>query len=170
MDVQIRLFKPEDLEHILKIQADSLRRLSPSYSLTQIEALVNSQRSVRLYMNEIIVVAEYKHEIIGFASMLYRQSRISGIYVHPNFARQGIGTQILIALEKLAIQNKFKIIDVVSSLSAVKFYQENGYQIIGESGFYCQNNVWIDCVDLEKQLSPLTEIEKWCLWLKRLFF
>ncbi|BAY08740.1 GNAT family N-acetyltransferase [Calothrix sp. NIES-2098] len=170
MDVQIRLSKPEDLENILKLQAESLSALSPNYNLSQIKSLIKSQRLARLQLNEIVVVAEYQNEIIGFACLLNQQSRIGGIYVHPNFVRQGIGTQILSFIEEIAIQNKYKVIDVISSLSSVKFYQANGYQIIGESGFYCENNVWIDCVNLDKQLINLTEIEKWCLWLKRLFF
>ncbi|MDZ7961891.1 MAG: GNAT family N-acetyltransferase [Aulosira sp. DedQUE10] len=170
MDVQIRLSKSSDLENILKLQADSLRALSPNYNLSEIESLIKNQRLARLQINEIILVAEYKNEIVGFASLLNQQSRIGGIYVNPNFVRQGIGTKMLIAIEEIAIQNRYKLIDVISSLSSVDFYQSNGYQIIRESNFYCENNVCITCVNLEKQLVNLTEIEKWCLWLKKLFF
>ncbi|MEA5554809.1 GNAT family N-acetyltransferase [Anabaena cylindrica UHCC 0172] len=170
MDVQIRLSKPEDLENILKLQADSLRGLSPNYNLSQIESLIKNQRLARIQINEVILVAEYKHEIIGFASLLNQQSRIGGIYVHPNFVRQGIGTQMLDAIEEMARQNKYKFIDVMSSSSSVDFYQKNGYQIIRESDFYCEDNVRITCINLEKQLMNLTDMEKWCLWIKNLFF
>ncbi|WGV25602.1 GNAT family N-acetyltransferase [Halotia branconii] len=170
MDVQIRLSKAEDLENILKLQAESLRALSPNYNFNQIESLIRNQRLARLQINESIIVAKYNNQIVGFASLLNQQPRIGGIYVHPNFVRQGIGTQMLGAIEEIARQNKYKVIEVISSLSSVNFYQKSGYQIIRESDFYCENNVWITCVNLEKQLMNLTEIEQMCLWFKKLFF
>ncbi len=57
MDVQIRLSKAEDLEKILKLQADSLRALSPNYNFNQIESLIKNQRVARLQINESIIVA-----------------------------------------------------------------------------------------------------------------
>ncbi|MCF4966805.1 GNAT family N-acetyltransferase [Nostoc sp. CMAA1605] len=170
MDVQICLSKSEDLENILELQAESLRALSPNYNLDQIESLIRNQRLARLQINESIIVAKYNNQIIGFASLLNQQTRIGGIYVHPNFVSQGIGTQMLCAIEQIARQNKYKVIEVISYLSSVTFYQKNGYQIISESAFYCENHVWITCVNLEKQLMNLTEIEQLCLWLKKLFF
>ncbi len=153
MDVQIRLSKPEDSEKIIELQTCSLRKLSSSYNSNQIESLVRSQASLRFAQDEIGFVAEHENEIVGFASWLVQPPCIvSGVYVHPNLIRQGIGTRLLKAVEEIAIDRGNKAINVVSSLATVKFYQANGYQFIRKSGFYSEAKTWIPCVILKKQL------------------
>ncbi|AFY31556.1 GNAT family N-acetyltransferase [Calothrix sp. PCC 7507] len=161
MDFQIRLSKPEDLEKILELQASSLRTLTSSYDSSQIESLIRSQASARLAKDEIGVVAEYENEIIGFASVLIQQSLIGGVYVHPDFMRQRLGTQLLEAVEEIALDKRHKVIYVTSSLAAVNFYQARGYKSICKSGFYSESKYWIPCVNLKKQLIIFTETEKW---------
>lgn len=152
MDFQIRLSKPEDSEKIIELQTSSLRELSPSYDSNQIESLVRSQASARFAQNEMGVVAEHENEIVGFASCLVQSSYISGVYVHPNLMRQGIGTRLLKAVEHIAIDKGNEAIHVFSSLVTVKFYQANGYQSIRKSGFYSESTTWIPCLILKKQL------------------
>lgn len=170
MNLQIRLSKPEDLNSILKLQADSLKALSPCYNSSQVESLIKSQAFARGCLDEIVFVAEQNSKIVGFSCLNLKDSRIGGIFVHPNFIRQGIGTNLLNAIEKVAIKNECKVIDVMSSLAAVKFYQANGYQIIRESGFFSDGLVWVSCVNLSKKIMEQTELEEFCLWLKRIFF
>ncbi|TAG98607.1 MAG: GNAT family N-acetyltransferase [Oscillatoriales cyanobacterium] len=152
MDFKIRLSKPEDSEKIIELQTSSLRVLSSSYNLNQVESLVRSQASARFAQNEIGFVAEHENEIVGFASYLTHPSQISGVYVHPNLIRQGIGTRLLKAVEKIAIDRGYKAIQVFSSLAGVSFYHANGYQSIRQSGFYSEQKTWIPCVILKKQL------------------
>jgi len=153
MDFQIRLSKPEDSEKIIELQTSSLRKLSSSYDSNQIESLVRSQASLRFAQDEIGFVAEHENEIVGFASWLVQPPCIiSGVYVHPNLIRQGIGTRLLKAVEKIAIDRGNEAIHVFSSLATVKFYQANGYQLIRKSGFYSEPKTWIPCVILKKQL------------------
>jgi putative acetyltransferase len=83
------------------------------------------------------------------------------MFVHPDFTRLGIGTRLLEAIEKVAIQKKYKTMYVMSSLSAIEFYQARGYTITIESGFWSEPTIWIPCVNMQKQLIPLTEREKW---------
>jgi putative acetyltransferase len=153
MDFQIRLSKPEDSEKIIELQTSSLRKLSSSYDSNQIESLVRSQASLRFSQHEIGFVAEHENEIVGFASWLVQPPCIiSGVYVHPNLIRQGIGTRLLKAVEKIAIDRGNEAIHVLSSLATVNFYQANGYQLIRKSGFYSEPQTWIPCVILKKQL------------------
>ncbi|NEP58561.1 MAG: GNAT family N-acetyltransferase [Symploca sp. SIO2G7] len=152
MNFQIRPSTSQDLKKIIELQTYSLRNLSPNYNTTQIESLVRSQASARLAENEIGLVAEHENEIIGFASFLILNSQISGVYVHPSFTRQGIGTGLLEAVEKRAIDRGYGTIYVTSSLSTVNFYRENDYQLIRQSGFYSEEKTWIPCINLEKQL------------------
>ncbi|BAZ28792.1 hypothetical protein NIES4074_12260 [Cylindrospermum sp. NIES-4074] len=159
MDIQIRLAKSEELKEILELQAKSLRTASAEYNPIQIESLVRSQASARVKYDEIWFVADYEDKVVGFASLLLGEPTISGVFVHPDFMRQGIGTRLLEAIEKTAVDKKYEILYVVSSLTAVNFYQTRGYQFIRKSGFSSEANVWIPCVSLEKRLLLLTKTE-----------
>ncbi|MEM7553428.1 MAG: GNAT family N-acetyltransferase [Cyanobacteria bacterium P01_A01_bin.84] len=172
MDVQIRLSKSEDLEKMLEIQASSLRNLSPSYDSEQIESLVRSQTSARLAPG---VVAEYKGEIIGFASWMSLipftnlMPQIAGIYVHPDFARQGVGTQMLKSIEKIAIDRGNEVMRVMSSMDAVSFYQGAGYELISESKFPSEGKIWIPCKYLSKRLVFVTKTQRLCRLVKSFY-
>ncbi|NES23229.1 MAG: GNAT family N-acetyltransferase [Symploca sp. SIO3E6] len=170
MNFQIRSSTPKDFKKIIELQTHSLRNLSPNYNSTQIESLVRSQASARSAEDEISFVAEYEHEILGFASFLKQKSQISGIYVHPSFIRQGIGTKLLELVEKIAIDGGDKAIYVTSSLSTVTFYQANGYQLIRQSGFYSEEKIWIPCINLEKQLINIPDTQKLFQCLYYYFF
>jgi len=160
MNLQIRPSKRKDFKKIIELQTCSLRSLSSNYDSTQIESLVRSQASARFAQDEIGFVAEYRKEIIGFVCVLIEKPQIAGVYVHPNFIRQGIGTRLLEVAEKIAIDRGHKTIYVVSSLSTVKFYQANGYQAIRQSGFYSEQKTWIPCINLEKQIINISRTQK----------
>lgn len=164
MNFQIRLSKPEDSEKILELQASSLKILSSSYTPTQIKSLIRSQALVR-FEGEIGVVAEYQNNIVGFAALLIQSSQIAGVYVHPDFIRQGIGTQLLETIEKIAIDKGSKATHVISSLDSVNFYQAAGYKIIRESGFYSEEEIWVPCVNLEKQLISISRTKRIYLYI-----
>ena len=166
MDIYIRQSKPEDLSDILQLQADSLRT-SSLYNSQQIESLIRSQKISKFQLNETVFVAEYENKIVGFTYFLILWDfSIAGIFVHPNFMRQGIGTKLLNTIEKIAIEKKFRVINVSSSLSSVDFYKANGYQVIRKSGFYSELKTWIECVNLEKKLGEMTEFEQCFEWFK----
>ncbi len=159
MNFQIRLAQSEDLERIIELQSRSIRLMSADYNPRQIEALVRSQASARLSYDEISFLAFYNDELVGFACLIDNSFQVGGVYVHPNFTRQGIGTQLLEVIEKTASQKGCKVIQVMSSLTAVNFYQARGYQVIRQSGFFSEFSTWIPCIILKKYLVPLTKGE-----------
>ena len=54
-------------------------------------------------------------------------AKIRAFFVHPNWARQGIGTRILEACEKAATEAGFSRFELGSTLSGVPFYRARGY-------------------------------------------
>lgn len=54
-------------------------------------------------------------------------AKIRAFFVHPNWVRQGIGTMILEACEKAAIQAGFSRFEMGATLSGVPFYRARGY-------------------------------------------
>lgn len=160
MEILIRLATSEDLDKIIEIQTNSLRVLTiPYYNSKQIESLILSQKKAR-FKNEIIFVADYDHKSIGFSSLLLNSHQIGGIYVSPDFIHQGVGSKLLKALEEAAVEKKYKVIFVSSSLSAISFYQVKGYKIVNKESFYSEGRILIPCVKMRKRLIDLTPKEK----------
>ncbi|MBD2462948.1 GNAT family N-acetyltransferase [Oscillatoria sp. FACHB-1407] len=160
LNVHIRRSQPSDLDKILEVQATALRKLSITYNSTQVESLVQSQANARSAGDEIGVVAEYEGEIIGFAAIMTSKPSIAGVYVDPKHIRQGVGTQLLEAIEQIGMGRGDKTFDVMSSLATVDFYQARGYQILWKTGFYSEGKHWIRCVNLEKKLTGTPKVNE----------
>lgn len=160
MNLQIRLAKSFDIERIIELQSNSIRSLSTNYEPREIESLVISQARARLTYDEIVFLAFYQDEIVGFACLVVNLSLLSGLYVHPNFIRQGIGTHLLDFINKTAIERGCKVIDVYSSVTAVNFYQARGFQVIRSSGFFTEDNIWILCMYMNKKLVLNSNLEQ----------
>jgi putative acetyltransferase len=160
MELLLRPATPADLPKLIDLQTRSINELSTTYyTPEQVKAIVNSQAKARI-APEICLVAESARTLVGFAALLKQPFQISAMFVHPNFARQGIGSQLLAALEKLALQHRYYRLPVMSSLTAVSFYQSQGYQVKHKAGFWTGDRIWIPCILLEKQLGPQPAAEK----------
>jgi putative acetyltransferase len=159
MEIQIRLCTSEDLPEIFELQAQSLQTLISHYHQRQIESLIRSQKAARLTDDEILFVADYQGELVGFAALQMNSPGIGGLFVHPDYMRQGIGTKLITTLENTALEKRYKKLNVFSSLAAVDFYQAKGYKIFYKSGFFSEGSIWIPCFFLEKRLLNDTESE-----------
>ena len=171
MDIQICLSKPEDLDDILELQANAIRTLLSTYNLHQIESLVRSQKAVRLNEKEkeTIFVAELKDEIVGFACFSVQCNIIGGVYVNPDFVRKGIGTRLLQEIEKLAVENHHRKIQVISSLPSVNFYQSNNYYKAFNHVFHFEPETGVACTVLQKRFDSYDSIEKLFFWVREKF-
>jgi GNAT superfamily N-acetyltransferase len=146
MEVSIRLAKAEELESLIALQTLSiLNPLSKSreYSKAQINAIIEHQAKLRIVnpFDETIFLAEYNNQLAGFASGSNIFAQITGIYVHPDLMRKGIGRKLLTELELFYIEKKRKVIWVASSIESVGFYEQNGYRI--QQGFIHGMISWI---------------------------
>ena len=54
-------------------------------------------------------------------------AKIRGFFVHPSWARQGLGTLILLACEEAARAAGFRQFELVSTLTGVPLYRNRGY-------------------------------------------
>ena len=156
--LSIRKANPDDVIQQLRIQIDALRTLCrQDYTPEQIEGLI--ERNIRYssrggYQSEITLVAEADGVIVGFSALLGR--RISALYVHPQFIRQGIGSRLLASLEQIAVSQNIRTIRVAASLTAYPFYQANGYQVLGESDLGVDKGLRVRYIDMKKRLLRIT--------------
>jgi putative acetyltransferase len=75
---------------------------------------------------QLTLVVEVDGEHMGFASMK-DNTELDMLYVHPDYAGQGIGTALAEALEKLARKRGSKSLSVNASDTAQMFFEERGY-------------------------------------------
>lgn len=167
MELQIRKALADDIPHILALQARSLRELSVStYSAAQIESLVRTQGQARVRSfnsgDEIIYVAyakvsgdEASHEplrLVAMAAFISYGSQIGGLYVHPAYARRGIASQLLQAVEAEAVSQRHQVLSVMSSVMAVPFYEARGFRRLFSRAVFFEDEK-VACVEMAKSLG-----------------
>lgn len=59
--------------------------------------------------------------------------KVRAMYVHPGFARRGIGRQLLAVIERAIIDAGYAEADLDATLAGLPLYQRCGYQRIGET-------------------------------------
>jgi len=72
-------------------------------------------------------------------------SEIETLYVHPNFQRRGIGKLLLNHLKE-NVTEKSWLKTWVHNTSAIMFYEQNGFKIVGKAEFNLLNEVHINHV------------------------
>jgi GNAT superfamily N-acetyltransferase len=176
--IMLRLATVEDIKQIIQLQFDSIRALcAQDYNPRELEALLLDKSKGRHWSEEIIFVAEIEAKIVGFAGLsrwnyLGNIGTITGLFVAPQFARQGIGTLLVNKLEASALERKIAILRVFSSLTGHPFYLDRGYKWVDRSWksgksiaiakkayIKLDYGVQIPCILMEKVLTPPTPQE-----------
>lgn len=131
MKILCRIAEPTDLREILQVQELSIRMLHPpSTKKETLEALISNQNQSRNLSEEFILLATCNHEIVGFIAFLLNKSLITGLYIHPDFTRQGIATELVALAQELLETKKRRNIYVLSSEYGKSFYKTCGFQVI----------------------------------------
>lgn len=164
--LQIRPAQAAEFNRLITLQTQSLRQLSQGYyTRPQIRSLEQSQAQARSLQTEVILVAVLDDHLVGFVALMQspRAGLISGLYVHPDWARRGIGRRLVEAIEQTAIAAGAQWLTVTASLTAVEFYRRQGYTLRQRTGFWSGGQVWIPCRCLRKRLGskPTTQ---WSWW------
>ena len=78
---------------------------------------------------------------------------IRAIFVHPNFARQGLGTRILEHCENAAIDAGFRELEMGSTLTGLSLYTKCGYEGTGEELVHLPNGDELVVVCMKKKVD-----------------
>ncbi len=155
LSVEIRSACAEDTERLYQIQSEAIEVLcAKDYTPKQIAALIADKRD-RYIKEEAwgdrVVVAEASGAIAGFAAM--GGDRLNALFVQPQYARRGIGQQLLGVLEQEASHLHIPKILVLASVTAYPFYRACGYQAIDRAALLVQPHVRLPCFRMEKVIK-----------------
>lgn len=82
-------------------------------------------------------------------------AKIRAFFVHPRWARQGIGTLILEACENAAIAAGFRRLEMGATLSGVAFYRARGYVEVENQSASLGNGESLPIVKMAKTVTDL---------------
>jgi len=151
----IRLATHADIPALNQLIALSVRRLSTNYyTPAQIESAIKYVFGVdtQLITDQTYYIAEIDDQIVGCGGWSKRNTlyggdqhkdivdpllnpeqdaaRIRAFFVHPDFARRGIGTLIINVCEAAAKNECFKSFELGATLPGVPLYEVMGYRPI----------------------------------------
>jgi GNAT superfamily N-acetyltransferase len=183
--IQIRKAIAADIPRLRDVIEDSVRGLQAGdYSPAQIEGALQSVYGVdsQLIADGAYLVAEAidsqgKPEIVGCGGWSKRKTlyggdqyagredslldpsqhaaKIRAFFVHPKWARRGIGSLILEACESAALEAGFTRLEMGATLSGVAFYKAKGYAAVENQEVPLGNGELLPIVKMEKRvLSP----------------
>ena len=155
---RLRVATAEDVAEIRELIEASVRGLQArDYSPAQIDAALATLFTVdsRLIADGTYFVAfDERDELAGCGGWSFRKTlyggdhqvetiepekldpevdaaKVRAIFVHPKFARMGLGSMILDAAERAAVAMGFRRFEMGSTLTGVALYRLHGYREMG---------------------------------------
>src|SRR5947208_8515314 len=155
IDWQPRLAREDDIEELEVLIPLSVRALqAPHYSPAQMDAALGPVFGVdrQLIRDGTYFVVENGSQIVGCGGWSKRRSlyggdrhrakadpeldptrdaaRVRAFFVHPAWARRGIGRSIMSACERAIIAAGFSKVDIVATLAGEPLYASFGYTVV----------------------------------------
>ena len=177
MKINIRKAVPADVPRLRDIIDASVRGLQANdYSPAQLEGALRSVYGVdsQLIADGTYFTAEIEDQIVACGGWSKRKTlyggdqyagredslldptrdaaKIRAFFVHPAWARRGIGSMILEACEGAATAAGFTRLEMGATLSGVAFYRAKGYGAVENQAVPLGNGEVLPIVRMEKEV------------------
>jgi GNAT superfamily N-acetyltransferase len=163
------------LEELIALSARVLQ--APHYSTAQVAAALGGIYGVdrQLIRDGTYFVAEDRGVLVGCGGWSKRRSlyggdggrpgedalldpardaaRIRAFFVHPSWARRGIGRSIMMACEQAIRQSRFERVDIVATLPGEPLYASFGYSAIERFEIAMSGGLKLPVVRMSKKMS-----------------
>jgi putative acetyltransferase len=131
MKASLRPFLKEDVEQLAEIMCASIEELTQEdydedQRLAWISVLEDGDAFIKRLSEQLTILAIVEGEPVGFAS-LRGKDELDLLYVHPDVVRNGVGSMLVDALEKLAGARGATAMLANSSETARPFFEKRGY-------------------------------------------
>ncbi|MBV8328584.1 GNAT family N-acetyltransferase [Chryseobacterium sp.] len=135
-----------DLSAMKQLFADTITYVcQKDYNNEQIEAwksgTENETRWHKVMQNQMVLVAESGHKLIGFCT-LDHGSYIDLLFIHHQYQQQGVALKLYTQIEKEALRQDTTELTADVSITAKPFFEKMGFKTI------CQQTVNIKGADL----------------------
>lgn len=100
--------------------------------------------------DEVLGVGDLRYEAGDYLDGVAGEVR--AVYVHPAFARQGVGATLYTDLEQAANEHGVGSLGLWASLNAVPFYERQGFERVVEHDHEFADSVAATVVEMHKRL------------------
>ncbi|NLR91420.1 GNAT family N-acetyltransferase [Flammeovirga agarivorans] len=159
MDIQIQQAKINSIHKINEMIDISVNVLQKKYykESTIIVGKELIQGIEDLILNHSFYIATLDHKIIGCGGFKIDtiQSDITefkSFFVHPDYAKQGIGSLLLEYCISLCKKLSLKKIVLTSTLSGVPLYHKFGFEKIKSNQILLSNNDYFEVIEMQRSL------------------
>src|SRR5499427_9633614 len=175
---QPRLAREDDIPALEKLIPVSARALqAPFYSPAQIDAALGPVFGVdrQLIRDGTYFVIECDGAIVGCGGWSRRRSlygsdsaragadglldpqrdaaRVRAFFVHPAWARRGIGRSIMVACERAIVRAGFRIVEIVATLSGEPLYAAFSYTVVERYQIPMAHGLSLPVVRMSKRME-----------------
>jgi putative acetyltransferase len=161
----LRPFRPADAMALRDLFAQSIDELTvDDYDEDQRIAWAASAEDAAEFRSRLgealTLVVQLDGEYLGFGS-LTNNTTIDMLYVHPDYAGEGVGTALADALEKIAGARGAEAVSVDASDTAVPFFERRGY-VATQRNSVPRDDQWLSNTTMIKRLaeSPIKKQSK----------
>ena len=134
MPVDVRRYKPGDLNGLIALFRDTVRRINgKDYSIQQVLAWapddIDAQQWTRRLENKAVRVAELEGIPVGFVEVA-RDGQIDMLYVHADHQGEGIASALLRSAETWARTRGLGRLFTEATITARPFFEHRGFRVI----------------------------------------
>lgn len=155
--IKLRKARKKDKESLNRVHVNSIRNLCQNhYSLREIQVwsgMLRPKSYEEIIKHRYVYVAEKNHKIIGFGQFNPANKEIEALFMSPVHTGKGIGSRLLQKMERSALEEKIRTIQLFSTLNAVGFYKEAGYRRIKRASYHLVEDIYLTCVLMRKNLK-----------------
>jgi putative acetyltransferase len=161
LNVEVRRATAADAEPIIELHFAAVHQTAAAFYPPEVldtwsrvpdEGRYQRMRNAIAKGDELFLVARDASGIVGFGSIVPSLQELRAVYVHPTVGRRGIGSRILIELERLAVDRGVFRLQVDASVNAEAFYLYAGYEIVERSLFRIGGDLEMASVKMSKAL------------------
>lgn len=153
--VTVREARPDDEPAILDCHVAAIEARGPeAYADAQVEAWATKEDPDYHVAEDgyhVVVAADDAEGVVGFGCLVVDEPEVRAVYVHPDYDRRGVGSDLLAELEAEARDRGIDHLRLWASLNAVAFYERHGYEPV-ERVTLDKRGEPFDVVEMERRL------------------
>lgn len=151
--MKIQKAREKDASRIRNLKDKSLKKIvSKNYTKKQIEILIEKNSKKRIEDKTMFLLTKNKR-LIGIVHIDLKEKIVGSLYINPKYIKKGLGKKLLVHAEKYAKKNKIKKIKLYSTKTALNFYKNQNYKIIGRKIWTPKKGVSFPIIIMEKEIT-----------------